>query len=109
MRRHGSAVDLGSGPRLAHALGDVEDDASEAVLVDPDLLVVRDLSDFAAQPPAVSPVLAEICESAGDVLPHVCEVLGQVGDDCAAVQRGTSELGHFSRSTVGLLSGLRDS
>ncbi|VUC34569.1 unnamed protein product [Clonostachys rosea] len=49
VRRHGPAVDLGSGARLAHALGDVEDDAGEALLVDPDLLVVRDFSDFAAQ------------------------------------------------------------
>ncbi|CAG9980762.1 unnamed protein product [Clonostachys byssicola] len=54
VRRQGSAVDLGSGSRPAHALGDVEDDAGEAVLVDPDLLVVRDFSEFAAQPP-VSP------------------------------------------------------
>jgi hypothetical protein len=67
------------------------------------------LSDFAGQHLAVSPALAEICESEGGVLPHVCEVLGQVGDDCAAVQRGTFELGHVSRLTVGLSSGLRDS
>lgn len=46
MRRQGAAVDLGSGARGADSLGDVEDDASEAVLVDVDLLVVGDLADF---------------------------------------------------------------
>lgn len=45
MGREGAAVDLGAGAGPADALGDVEDDAREAVLVDVDLLVVGDLSE----------------------------------------------------------------
>jgi hypothetical protein len=49
MRRNSAPVDLRPGAGLAHALGYVEDDAREAVLVDPDFLVVRDLSQLAAR------------------------------------------------------------
>lgn len=45
MGREGAAVDLGAGAGPADALGDVEDDAREAVLVDVDLLIVGDLSE----------------------------------------------------------------
>lgn len=45
--RHGTTVDLGAGARAPDALGDVEDDAGEAVLIDPDLLVVGDLAQLA--------------------------------------------------------------
>ena len=47
MGSQGAAVDLGAGAGPADALGDVEDDAREAVLVDVDFLVVGDLSEFA--------------------------------------------------------------
>ena len=47
VRRHGTPVDLGAGARATDPLGDVEDDAREAVLVDPDLLVVGDLAQLA--------------------------------------------------------------
>lgn len=47
VRRHGAAVDLGVRARLADALGDVEDDAREALSVDPDLLVVGYLPQLA--------------------------------------------------------------
>ena len=43
----GAAVDLGPGAGGAYALGDVEDDAGEAVGVDEDLLVIGDLTDLA--------------------------------------------------------------
>lgn len=49
VRGHGPAVDLGAGAGLADALCDVKDDAREAVLVDPDFLVVGDLSQLAAK------------------------------------------------------------
>jgi hypothetical protein len=49
VRRHGPAVNLGPGAGLADALCDVKDDAREAVLVDPDFLVVGDLSQLAAR------------------------------------------------------------
>lgn len=47
MRRHRAAIDLGVRAGLADALGDVEDDAREALSVDPDLLVVRYLPQLA--------------------------------------------------------------
>lgn len=47
MRGHGAAVNLGAGSGLSNALCDLEDDAREAILVDPDFLVVGDLSQFA--------------------------------------------------------------
>ncbi len=47
MGRQGGAVDLGAAAGPADALGDVEDDAREAVLVDVDLLVVGNLSEGA--------------------------------------------------------------
>lgn len=46
---HGAAVNLGAGSGLSNALCDLEDDAREAILVDPDFLVVGDLSQFAAE------------------------------------------------------------
>lgn len=42
------AVDLGAAAGAADALGDVEDNASEAILVDVYFLVVRDLSYIAS-------------------------------------------------------------
>lgn len=44
----GAAVDFGTRAWLANALCDVEDDAGEAVLVDPDFLVIGNFSEFAA-------------------------------------------------------------
>lgn len=46
---HGAAVNLGAGSGTSNALCDLEDDAREAILVDPDFLVVGDLSQFAAE------------------------------------------------------------
>lgn len=59
----------------ADALGNVEDDGGEAVLVDIDFLVVGDLAQLA----------------------HVCEVGGEVDDDGAAIETGgcVSVAGHF--------------
>lgn len=42
------AVSLKAAARFADALGNVEDDAGEAILVDVDFLVVRDLAQLAA-------------------------------------------------------------
>lgn len=47
MRSHGTAVNLGTRARATNALSDVEDDASETILINPDLLVVGNLSQFA--------------------------------------------------------------
>lgn len=47
MRRHRAAINLGASSGLADALGNVEDDAGEAFLVDPDFLIVGDLSQLA--------------------------------------------------------------
>ena len=44
----GAAVDFRAGSWLANALCDIEDDAGEAVLVDPDFLVIGNFSEFAA-------------------------------------------------------------
>lgn len=47
MCRQRAAIDLRACPGWPDALGDIKDDAGEAVLVDVDLLVVGDLSQFA--------------------------------------------------------------
>jgi hypothetical protein len=47
VRRQGFAVNFRRTAWSADALGDVKDDAREAVLVDIDLLVVGDLSELA--------------------------------------------------------------
>ncbi len=49
MSRHGATINLRTGARLTHTFGDVEDDAGESILVDPDLLVIRDFSQFTSQ------------------------------------------------------------
>ena len=46
----GSAIDLGAAPGRADALGDVEDNASEPILIDVDLLVIGNLSELAVCP-----------------------------------------------------------
>lgn len=51
MRRQRRAVDLGPPARGADALGDLDDDAGEAILVDVDLLVVRNLAKLAKMRP----------------------------------------------------------
>lgn len=45
VHRQGGAIDGGPGSRLPHALRDIEDDASEAVLVEVDLLVIGYLAE----------------------------------------------------------------
>ena len=47
MGSQGAAVDLGAGAGPADALGDVEDDAREAIFVDVDFLIIGDLSEGA--------------------------------------------------------------
>lgn len=49
MRRHSAAIDLRASSRLANTLGNVEDYTGEAFLVDPDLLIVGDLSQLATR------------------------------------------------------------
>ena len=44
VRRHGTAVDFGTGAGASHSLRDIENNACEAVFDDPYLLVVGDLS-----------------------------------------------------------------
>lgn len=47
MRSHGPTINLGARSRLAHALSNVEDDAREPILINPDFLVVGDLAQLA--------------------------------------------------------------
>lgn len=49
MSSQGATVNLGPAALAADALGDVEDDAREAILVDVNLLVVGNLSDLARE------------------------------------------------------------
>lgn len=44
----GAAVDFGTGSCFAYTLCDIKDDAGEAILVDPDFLIIGDFSEFAA-------------------------------------------------------------
>lgn len=46
VRGESLSVDLGGRPGAAHALGDIEDDASETVFVNEDLLVVGNLAQL---------------------------------------------------------------
>ena len=117
VRRHGAAVSLEPGAGRADALADVEDDAREAVFVDPGLLVVGDLAQLAAEGERtilsarfqqmrylrVEGGQADTCEGDADrqtaqsddgVLPDVGKLLGQVADYCASVEGGTCEFGH---------------
>lgn len=72
MRRHGASVNLRASARTADSFGDVKDDARKAILVDPDFLVIGNLSKLA----------------------DVGKVGGEVGDDCATKEGSTDELGH---------------
>lgn len=49
VRRHGATVNFGPSTGFSHALGYVEDDTREAILVDPDFLVVGDLAQLAVR------------------------------------------------------------
>lgn len=76
MRSHGATVNLGASSRGAYALRNVEDDAREAILIDPDFLIVGDLAQLA----------------------DIGELFGKITYDRAAKERRVSELGHFGRS-----------
>lgn len=65
---HGAAVNFGAGSGASNALCDLEDDAREAVLVDPYFLVVGNLSQFA----------------------DICKVFRQVAGDGSAVEGSAS-------------------
>lgn len=78
MSGHRTTVDFGTRTRCAHALGNVEDDAREAILIDPDFLVVWDLTQ----------------------LTDVGELLGKVADDGAAKERRTEKLRHRGEANV---------
>jgi hypothetical protein len=69
---HGTAVNLRARARASDALGDIEDDAGEAILIDPDFLVIGDLSQFA----------------------DIGKLGRQVASDCATIERCANKFGH---------------
>jgi hypothetical protein len=85
--RQGAAVALEAGAGGVDSLGDVEDDRGEAVLVDVDFLVVRDLADGAGSQGSVawsvnqragaSGVLQKKALALDENVPHVGEVVGE--------------------------------
>lgn len=92
MRRHGATVNLGAGAGAADPFGYVKDDAGEAILVNPDLLAVGDLTKLAARRKASNQRCA--CGERMKASPDVGKVGGEVGDDCAAKEGSADELGH---------------
>jgi hypothetical protein len=100
----GTAVALkGVLPGGFHALHNVEDDGGEAIFVDVDFLVVRDLANRAGGNNIMSVV--GVCAN-GAVgawcSPHVGEVLWQVADDGAAVEVCSFVSGHGRNGVWGL-------
>lgn len=108
MRRQRLAIDLDPATRRPNTLGDLDDDAGEAVLVDVDFLVVWDLAKstvcaltMLASRKRDSLFFPFIYDHKPFVLPDICELLWQVAHNSPAEERGTSAGGasHDSSST----------
>lgn len=105
MRGQRTSINLRPGARLADALGDVEDDARKAILVDPDLLVVGDLSQLAVSASVSHHAAGDGCRKQGCLVPNVRKLLGKVADDGAAKKGRAMVFGHVEAwSTVGAQS-----
>lgn len=88
---HGTAVNLRARARASDALGDIEDDAGEAILIDPDFLVIGDLSQFAAGIESAQALGAKRIEHQ----PDIGKLGRQVASDCATIKRCANEFGHL--------------
>lgn len=108
VRRQRAPVRLETAAAGADALGDVEDDAGETVLVDVDLLVVGDLAQRAASTGqgnirvlfVIGSLMKHKLQARGCValyIPNIGKLLREVAHQRPAKERGASVAGHGAR------------